>query len=334
MKKDHRDALVLFLERSVREPGAGERWSFVNATPLPQISSAWKAALLCQQDFRPDFLQLQKAGFSVSTDLPPIDETFKGVVFIPSRSRRWNEAILARLWNKMMPEQTLVVAGEKNSGIASLRKWIAGFVEITESFSKHHAVVFSVVREPQSPLLPHTDIDKRVEGYHLREGVFSADGPDAGSSLLVDYMDDRIRGRVADLGAGWGYLSSKVIERSTSLRALDLFEASLPALDLARKNLAGTNIPIAFNWLDITSEFQKTPYDWVIMNPPFHAGRAADPDIGKRFIEVAASTLPAGGRLLMVANRNLPYEKTLETRFRRFETIADLRGFKILEAVK
>lgn len=334
MKKDHTDALALFLERSIGEPQPGDRWGFANASVLPGISPQWQSVLTCQQDFRPGFLQLEKAGYSVSTQFPAIDETFRGVVFIPSRSRRWNEATLAGAWNMLAPGQMLVVAGEKNSGIASLRKWMAGFVEITESFSKHHAVVFSVMRSPESRDLPQADINRMVDGYHLCDGVFSADGADAGSVLLTEHMSERVRGRVADLGAGWGYLSRELLKRSPNVRELVLFEASLAALELARKNLADVQVPVSFNWVDITSEFQKTPYDWVVMNPPFHAGRATDPDLGKRFIEVAASTLPAGGRLLMVANRNLPYEKTLETRFRRFETLADLKGFKILEAVK
>ena len=80
--------------------------------------------------------------------------------------------------------------------------------------------------------------------------------------------------------------------------------------------------------------FRRNPYDWVIMNPPFHSGRAAEPALGQRFIEVASSTLPRGGRLLMVANRNLPYEQILEKTFRRVEKLSERDGFKVFEANK
>ena len=74
------------------------------------------------------------------------------------------------------------------------------------------------------------------------------------------------------------------------------------------------------------------------MNPPFHAGlnmgRAAEPNIGRRFIEVAASTLISGGRLLMVANRTLPYEDILKHAFRRFQVLGEANGYKVFEAMR
>ena len=39
--------------------------------------------------------------------------------------------------------------------------------------------------------------------------------------------------------------------------------------------------------------------------------RADRPDVGRRFIAVAAESLKPGGRLYLVANRHLPYEACL-----------------------
>ena len=50
----------------------------------------------------------------------------------------------------------------------------------------------------------------------------------------------------------------------------------------------------------------------MIMNPPFHQGRAAEPDLGAAFIAAAARILKPHGRLMMVANRQLPYEAALD----------------------
>lgn len=52
------------------------------------------------------------------------------------------------------------------------------------------------------------------------------------------------------------------------------------------------------------------------MNPPFHEGRVTDVSLGQSFIAAAASRLKPGGRLLMVANRQLPYELTLKGLFK------------------
>jgi 16S rRNA (guanine1207-N2)-methyltransferase len=59
------------------------------------------------------------------------------------------------------------------------------------------------------------------------------------------------------------------------------------------------------------------------MNPPFHDGKRASPALGQAFIEAAAGMLRPKGRLLMVANRHLPYEESLAQRFRN---VIDLGG--------
>jgi 16S rRNA (guanine1207-N2)-methyltransferase len=68
------------------------------------------------------------------------------------------------------------------------------------------------------------------------------------------------------------------------------------------------------------------------MNPPFHAGRAADPGLGRAMIEAAARALSPQGQLWLVANRHLPYEAALAELFRQVEEIGGDGGFKLLRA--
>ena len=75
--------------------------------------------------------------------------------------------------------------------------------------------------------------------------------------------------------------------------------------------------------------------DFIVSNPPFHTQSRADrPDIGQRFIAVAAQALRPGGRLYVVANRHLPYEAALSEAFASVAVKADVGGYKIIEAVK
>ena len=76
-------------------------------------------------------------------------------------------------------------------------------------------------------------------------------------------------------------------------------------------------------------------YDTIVTNPPFHAQQgAARPDIGRAFIAAAAAALVPGGRLWLVANRNLPYELELDANFGSVRIVTQQQGFKIIEAIK
>ena len=336
MKSDHRHALSLAFDRGIVGEPNDDTWSFVNASPLPDLEPQWKQVLLCEQDFRSDHLALKKAGYRTSDEVLSVND-FQGAIFLLGRSRKWNEHKIARIWNRLPIGGRLIVVGAKNSGIASIRKWFAGHHTLEDSFSKFHSIVFWADKTAASKL-PEFDIARKWNGYHLQEGSFSAEGADPASQLLVEYFDDRIKGTIADLGAGWGYLSAELLKRSSRVEHIDLFEADRQSLELATQNVkaidALAETKITGNWIDVPSEFPRKSYHWVIMNPPFHIGRQTVPELGNRFIEVAASTLPAGGRLLMVANRNLPYEHTLNTSFRKVELLAARDGFKVYEASK
>ena len=112
---------------------------------------------------------------------------------------------------------------------------------------------------------------------------------------------------------------------------ISLYEADHAALEAAK-----INAPQAadYHWCDLTREAPRGPFDTIIMNPPFHTGRAAEPALGAAFIEAASKALPQGGRLLMVANTRLPYEAVVTQHFRRFSALVERDGFKVLEAVR
>ena len=73
-------------------------------------------------------------------------------------------------------------------------------------------------------------------------------------------------------------------------------------------------------------------YDLIVMNPPFHQGRAAEPAIGQAMIGAASSALRPGGRLFMVQNRGLPYEQTLKADFSGVSEVRRDGAFRIIMA--
>jgi 16S rRNA (guanine1207-N2)-methyltransferase len=161
--------------------------------------------------------------------------------------------------------------------------------------------------------------------------MFSFEKIDAGSKLLVENLPADISGGVADFCAGWGYVAAELAARSKGVAALDLYEADYEAIEAAKKNVQA-QCAVRFFWQDLIGEPVDQRYDWIVMNPPFHQGRAAEPDIGIALIKVAAKGLKPGGRLVMVANRQLPYEAQLGASFSAVSELARDNRFKVLLA--
>lgn len=331
---------TLFLPLSsgdIDPPGDGERVAFLNAAvPLSAPDPALKAALLCEQGFRPDYLALERAGFAVTPDLDAQDGSLAAALVLAGKHKGENHAMIARAASLVKPGGIVAVAGDKTLGIASLRKWAGDRVVIEGSLAKHHATVFWFAAPGGEAFAAASDAPATVEGrFKTAPGMFSHGKPDPGSVLLARHFDDRIKGAVADFGAGWGYLAAHVLEKGRP-QSLALFEAHHPSLQAAERNLADIlgDVTLETHWADLTTEPVERRFDWVVMNPPFHAGRASEPDIGKAFIAAASKALKPGGRLLMVANRKLPYEQALAQGFRHVKEETVEAGFKVVEALR
>jgi 16S rRNA (guanine1207-N2)-methyltransferase len=70
------------------------------------------------------------------------------------------------------------------------------------------------------------------------------------------------------------------------------------------------------------------------MNPPFHESAATEPALGQALIKAASIALRAGGELLLVANRGLPYEPFMKEQFKSSSEIARNARYKVLSGKK
>ena len=212
---DFRDTLMLpFDSGALSLPSPDQRWHVLNADLLPLPEGMEQGALTCEQGMRPVFLNLQSQGYDVQPMLGELRESDVCLV-LAHRSRAVNERNMMRGWNALKPGGLLVFAGDKTSGVQPMRKWAGRMVEIDGSLSKHHAVVFWLHKSGadwSSDVLQKPDSHFMQGEFKRAAGMFSADGPDAASVLLSEYFGHRIRGRVADFGSGWGYLSHHLLK--------------------------------------------------------------------------------------------------------------------------
>ncbi|HEY0333667.1 MAG TPA: class I SAM-dependent methyltransferase [Stenotrophomonas sp.] len=302
--------------------------------------------LVCTQSFRPFADELTRAGWSVQDE-----ETAQGdatryalVVVLPPRQREEARALMAQALGRLAPGGVLVACQSNNEGARSGEADLRQLAGPGGNLTKNHCRVFWTAPQQQAhdPVLAARwatlDAPRRVlDGRFLsRPGVFAWDRIDPASALLAEQLPADLAGRGADLGAGYGYLSTEVLARCARVTGLDLYEAEARALAMARANLAplAGEARLDYRWQDVTAGIEAG-YDFIVSNPPFHTPAREDrPDIGQRFIAVAAQALRPGGRLFIVANRHLPYERVLNEGFGEVRIAAERGGFKAIVARK
>ncbi len=167
-----------------------------------------------------------------------------------------------------------------------------------------------------------------------RPGVFSWEHLDEASAVLAGVMEIPRAASVLDLGCGSGVLGAVAGVLSDG-GAVTLVDADSEAVRCATRTMQSTGIT---SWRvlasDVTSAVQGESFDVVLCNPPFHTGKATDLALPIRFIEEAYSVIRSGGRLMLVANRTLPYEQEFERVFGNRRTVHDGARFKVLEATR
>ena len=282
-----------------------------------------KARVVTLTGFKPDFDHFQRLGFRMETT-----GATAAVVCLP-RAKAEALALIAQAFSLLPAGAPVLVDGQKTDGPETVLKLArAAAIPHGEVISKAHGKAYVLTAGP----VPAGWAAKpqAVEGgFVTRPGVFSADGPDRGSVLLAAALPEKIKGHVADLGAGWGYLSRAILAHD-GVKSLDLVEADRDALDCARENV--TDPRAVFHWADATGFKPSRPWDVVVMNPPFHTSRAADPELGAAFIRAAHRGLLPSGSLWLVANRHLPYDRILTPLFRSVEEIGGDAAFRLIRA--
>ena len=147
-------------------------------------------------------------------------------------------------------------------------------------------------------------------------GVFSYDRLDEGTSFLLEHLEVPLQGRVLDFGCGCGVLGLAASRLGAA--SVVLVDNSLAAVAAAQETLRRNAIAnaqvIASDGLEALRDWPAGSFDLILSNPPFHSGQAVDYHASETFLDEAWKLLAAGGRILLVANRFIRYEKRLAGR--------------------
>lgn len=313
--------------------------AFYGAVDHPALA-AMKGRLKLYQSFKPYAATLAEQGFDVSPEASPenahLDFAFCLLPKSNIAARRDLAAALQalKLGGRLYASAALDVGGKRISTI--LNEF--GLMNV-QQFSKFHARVVNTIKpEVVNEAALHDAIVKGglqpvLEGrYVSRPGIFGWDKADIGSQLLLQNLPQQLTGRGADFGCGYGFLAQHIVKTYNGITGLDCIDADFYALAAAKINLKDSATKVEYLWADLTKPLVDKAYDWIIMNPPFHEGKATEAEIGGAFIATAAKALKPGGRLFMVANVHLPYEDVLTQHFSEMHKKAQQNGFKVFEA--
>lgn len=327
---------------ALRLPGEGDAL-FLRARAGAWLKAWPRERIACEQTFKPFADALARAGARLES--PADARRYSLVLALPPRQREEARAVLARAVRLAGSGGCVLACQSNNEGARSGATDLERLTGAVRSLSKNHCRVFwaaplgdavdwNLVDEWSALDAPRPIADGR---YVSRPGLFAWDRIDAASALLAAHLPQTLRGRVADLGAGYGYLAAEVVRRCAHVDAIDLYEAEQRALEPARVNLANTvrdaarAVAVDVLWHDVSTGLPRS-YDAIVSNPPFHQGRADQPELGRAFIAAAAGALAPDGQFWMVANRHLPYEALLATRFAQVRAVVVQEGFKVIEA--
>lgn len=306
---------------------------FLGAEPHPPLK-AWPS-LVGWQTFKPLATAWESAGFSRVNQLT--EEKWPLVMILPGKSKEETLAWFALAKDRLEFGGRLLVSMPNTAGAGRFEKELSRAAGNIVSIQKHKCRAFHArLDQPDEELFKQWSLlsePREVSGFRVVPGIFSSTHIDPGSQLLADHLPADLHGNIADLGAGWGFLSDAVLKRCPRISHLSLYEADARALECARQNLAKHPCKIDYHWHDVTQGLPAT-HDAIIMNPPFHTGQATDIDLGRAFLKVAIASLNRGGKLLLVANRQLPYEAVLETSGLAWRKLAEDRVYKILSGEK
>jgi 16S rRNA (guanine1207-N2)-methyltransferase len=172
----------------------------------------------------------------------------------------------------------------------------------------------------------------RTLTIYTRPGVFSRDALDEGTRMLLSVLLIRPDDTVLDLGCGAGVIGLVAAVRAPDAR-VTLVDVDSLAVECARATLRrnGAEGPAVVLGDGLAGVLGQR-FSLIVTNPPFHAGHRVHLEMTAAFVRDTYDALLPGGRLVLVANRFLPYEKWLRDRFDRVEVLAGDSRYQVYAA--
>ncbi|MBV1788926.1 methyltransferase [Marinobacterium sp. D7] len=269
------------------------------------------------------------------------DNSLQRIIYRVSKEKPVVHYLINQAARLLQTEGELILIGDKSEGIKTYsrkaQQRLGGTREERKQGSAWRAVLTrgSATDEPledqQYRQLRPLALDAG-EPYLSKPGLYGWNKVDRGSAFLLEQLPAMLgqplplRGRVLDLGCGFGYLALNACDSDTLLTCTDNNAAALYA---CRENLAHRDLHGEVIASDAGRELQPG-FDTIMCNPPFHAGFGVEGDLTDRFLEQTRRLLAPGGSACFVVNLHIPLERKAQGRFAQIRCHADNGHFKLI----
>ncbi|MCL9672765.1 16S rRNA (guanine(1207)-N(2))-methyltransferase RsmC [Citrobacter sp. MNAZ 1397] len=274
-----------------------------------------------------------KAVFGLTLDEAATGESDTLIYYWPKNKPEAQFQLMNLL--SLLPVGTdIFVVGENRSGVRSAEQMLAEFAPLNKVDSARRCGLYHGRLEKQPTFDAQAFWDEyQLDGLAIKTlpGVFSRDGLDVGSQLLLSTLTPHTKGKVLDVGCGAGVLAAVLASHSPKVR-LTLCDVSAPAIEASRATLAANGFEGDVFASNVFSEVTGR-FDMIISNPPFHDGLQTSLEAAQTLIRGAVRHLNSGGELRIVANAFLPYPAVLDETFGFHEVIAQTGRFKVYRTV-
>lgn len=249
------------------------------------------------------------------------------------------EYLMAMLLAKVAPGTEICVVGENRSGVRSAEKMFGPFGPLTKYDSARRCSFYWGRCDHSAPAFVLQDwfrsypLELGGQSLTIRSlpGVFSHGEFDKGSELLLNTLP-ALHGKVLDFGCGAGVIGAFMKANHPDID-LELCDISALAIASAQETFRVNQLEARFTATDVYSDIQGH-YDFLISNPPFHAGLKTFYAATETLIAEAPQHLTTGGELIIVANSFLRYPPLIEASLGHCEQPAGNNKFNIYAAKK
>ena len=287
--------------------------------------------------------QWQRLNSPVTThfghQFPETEASFDMLLLLLPKAKSEAQYLLANLLPHLQAGADIVLAGENRGGINGAAKLLAPYASRSNKLdsARRCSLVHSQLEQIPAPFCSaeweqHYPLE--LDGQPLTivalPGVFSADGLDEGTRMLLEHLPP-LSGRVVDMGCGAGVIGTALCQKYPDLQ-VEMCDINALALESARRTLQANGLSAQVYPSDMLGQIAEG-VSHIVTNPPFHTGLNTHYAATEQMILDAPQKLVKGGSLLLVANAFLKYRPFIEQAFGGCKVLAEDKKFKLYHTV-